>query len=81
MPDTLSRAPLEESDDAVLETASNVSLCAINDNRLSKIRDATEHDESLKRLGNTIMSGWPENKASLPQSISVYFNDRDELSV
>jgi len=27
------------------------------------------------------MSDWPENKASLPQSISVYFNYRDELSV
>jgi len=81
IPDTLSQAPLRESDDAVLETVSNVSLCAINANRLSEIRDATEHDESLERLRSTIVSGWPENKTLLPQSISSYFDYRDELSV
>ena len=81
IPDALSRAPLRESDDAVLKTVSNVSLCAINTSRLSEIRDATEHDESLKTLRNTIMTGSPENKASVPQSISTYYGYRDELSV
>jgi len=50
IPDTLSRAPLRESDAAVLETVSNVSFCAINANRLSEIRDATEHDENLQKF-------------------------------
>jgi len=36
IPDTLSRAPLQDADAVVLETVSNVSLCAINTSRLDR---------------------------------------------
>ena len=60
--DTPSRAP-------ELETVNNVSLSAINVYRQCGIRDATEHDDTLKALRYVIVSGWPDSKTDVPQSV------------
>ena len=41
----------------------------------------TQSDEALRILKQTIIEGWPENKALLSQSIAPYYNYRDEMSV
>jgi transposase InsO family protein len=79
--DALSRAPLGTQPEQDIETVSNLTFSAINDSRLSEIRDATEQDESLRMLRDVVVKGWPQNKATLPQAVAVYYSYRDELSV
>ena len=48
---------------------------------VSMYRIATDNDEILQTLKNTILEGWPESKTSLPPTVSPYFHIRDELIV
>lgn len=83
--DTLSRAylPSNKSKDkeTVFDKINMVSFLPIREERLTKIRNATEQDESLQILRKIILQGWPDNKQSVPTQATPYFNFRDELSV
>jgi len=79
--DALSRSPLDGKADQRTLRVSNVDLCPINDSRSAQIRDATNKDTTLTALRTVITTGWPENKATLPPPIAVYFNYRDEPSI
>ena len=59
----------------------NLSFLPFKSYRLDEIRVATERDESLSCLKNTIMKGWPPNKEAVPNSLTPYFSYRDELTV
>jgi len=72
--DALSRSPLDGKADQRTLRVSNVDLCPINDSRSAQIRDATNKDTTLTALRTVITTGWPENKATLPPPIAVYFN-------
>ena len=56
--DALSPSPLPDT------------LLPIKRDRLDEIRFATERDESLSCLKNTIMKGWPLNKDAVPNSLT-----------
>jgi len=72
--DALLRSPLDGKADQRTIRVSSVDLCPINDSRLAQIRDATNQDTTLTALRTVITTGWPENKATLPPPIAVYFN-------
>ena len=80
--DTLSRAyiyrPSEQQD---IETINSLDFILIRPERLEKLKAATAQDENLQTLKAIIMSGWPDDKTTLPAEITPYFSFRDELSV
>jgi len=59
----------------------NVSLNSISQTRLDEIRAATDRDDALQTLKRVILQGWPAHKSSVPATIAVYFDYRDELTV
>ncbi|KAK3769867.1 hypothetical protein RRG08_036915 [Elysia crispata] len=60
--DALSRAPTKDEEAQLLEEVCNLSLIDVPDHRLNEIRGATQKDETLKCLMDTISNGWPEDK-------------------
>ena len=79
--DALSRSPLPDTPCSGQVSVNNLSYLPIKSDRLDEIRVATERDESLSCLKNTIMKGWPPNKDAMPNSLTPYFSYRDELTV
>ena len=67
--DTLSRAYISDHQISDVEE------------RLAEIQKETLNDPSLQRLKETIIKGWPNNKAKVAEDIQQYFSIRDELSV
>ena len=78
--DALSRAPLSEKCEEVF-SVNNLCDTSLKPHRLNEIRQATQEDQILQLLKETIMKGWPTHKAQLPVSLTQYFNYRDELTV
>ncbi|KAK7105231.1 hypothetical protein V1264_016637 [Littorina saxatilis] len=80
--DTLSRAyinaPSKQED---IELVNMVAFLPIRQERLEKLKNATDDDETLQRLKKVIMTGWPEEKQDLPAELTSYFSFRDEISV
>ncbi len=81
VPDTLSRAPLEDKPTTETVSVNNVSFIPIKDKRLEEIRNATSNDPDLSQLKNAIMKGWPNSKDELSEVLIPYFTYRDELTV
>jgi transposase InsO family protein len=82
--DTLSRAhppTTAVTEETIFDQVNMVSFLPIREERLAKIREATEQDESLQLLQKVIIKGWPDNKNQIPAQVTPYFNFRDELSV
>lgn len=84
--DTLSRAYLPESSgagslEAEIETVNMVDYVPISEARLSTIRSATRDDDTLQRLSEIILKGWPKNKRDTPIDIRHYHSVQEELSV
>ena len=83
--DTLSRAYIsdhQQSDvEKEVESIHTVNHLAISQERLAEIQKETLNDPSLQRLKETIIKGWPNNKAKVAEDIQQYFSIRDELSV
>ena len=79
--DALSRAPVNSSKSEEIISVNNLSFTSFKASRLYEIRMKTQSDDTLKLLKQTIIEGWPQNKASLPLSLTPYFNYCDELSV
>ena len=79
--DDLSHSPLPDTPCSEQVYVNNLSFLPIKSDRLDEIRVATERDESMSCLKNTIMKGWPPNKEAVPNSLTPYFSYRDELTV
>lgn len=83
--DTLSRAYLPNTQtDGVAEEFEKVNMAKflpITDYRLEQIKEETERDETLQKLKQTVLNGWPDSRDSLPVELYPYFNCRDEISV
>ena len=79
--DDLSHSPLPDTPCSEQVSVNNLSFPPIKSDRLDEIRVATERDESLSCLKNTIMKGWPLNKEAVPNSLTPYISYRDELTV
>ena len=54
--------------------------CDVPDARLLEIREATQVDDEMQTLKETVMNGWPEQKHETPLGIRQYFDFRDTLS-
>ena len=82
---TLSRAYIsdhQQSDvEKEVESIHTVNHLAISQEQLAEIQKETLNDPSLQRLKETIIKGWPNNKAKVAEAIQQYFSIRDELSV
>ena len=85
--DTLSRAYIEGEaeqtliDDMEVMVHSLVTNVPYSPIRLTQIRSATQDDPTLQTLKNTVKVGWPHKMSSVPQSISGYWNIRDEIHI
>lgn len=81
--DTLSRAPLETTEQHSNEEASFevMSVQHISSSRLNEFRDHTARDKDLQALCMIIQSGWPKRDVNLPASVRQYFTFRDELAI
>ena len=86
--DTLSRAvdPKEPanstmSDDVDTYVDMITSAMPVADVRMKQIRSETSKDETLKRLRQVIIDGWPNTKQGCSPDITEYWNCRAELSV
>ena len=85
--DTLSRAPIEDTEggDLEIETAAYAngimeSLPA-TDQRLQEIRIATEQDTVLQQLMRLTAEGWPKSIGETPWAAHPYWQYRAELSI
>ena len=81
VPDTLSRAPVEDDTVPIPGVVNNLAFTPISKDTLRDIRRATDEDNSLNVLKDTIMKGWPTQKCDVPQCIVPYYGYRDELTV
>ena len=79
--DTLSRSPTGKSIYTGVVAVNNISLTRIKEDKFDEIRGATLKDDSLKVLGDMILSGWPNEKQHVPEVILQYFSFRGKLVV
>ena len=72
--DLLSRAYLTkdaEPESQKFECVNMASYVPISDERLEKIRQETQRDESLQVLIKVFLQGWPEDNSSVPALVST----------
>jgi len=46
----------------------------------NQVKTASQHDQTLQVLMNTVLTGWPEHKHDTPICIHSYWNYRDEIT-
>ena len=83
--DTLSRAPLEDSDSTLQEEADafvnfTIQSLPATEIRLQQIRQLQQQDEVCRSLTQYCHSGWPERK-KMTDSIKPFYHIASELSV
>ncbi|XP_062574225.1 uncharacterized protein K02A2.6-like [Saccostrea cucullata] len=83
--DHLSRSYLKETKEALVPDLQVnemhlTSYLPVSQEVQDRIRKETGQDDELQQLLNTILDGWPNNKADLAPEIRAYWNFRDELS-
>ena len=79
--DTLSRAPTCKPIYTEVVAANNISITSIKEDKLDETRGATLKDDTLKVLGDMILSGWLNEKQHVPEILLPYFRFRNELVV
>ena len=80
--DTLSRAYFNSpSMQENLEYVNMVGFLPIRQERLAKLKKATDKDDTLQHPKSVIMNGWPDKKQDLPAELIPYNSFRDEISV
>ncbi|XP_063389640.1 uncharacterized protein K02A2.6-like [Cydia fagiglandana] len=90
--DTLSRAPVQDEsncefnfNDLEKDVEIHVNLLtshlAITKDKLNKILEHTNKDESLQKLKLYFKNGWPNSKKEIDPIVSPYWNIRDEIHV
>ena len=87
VPDMLSRPRLPETQEKSMEEDINyhvhqvISNFPATESKLEEIRKETNDDEQVQDLKKLILSGWPESRSRVKESVREYWNIRDELSV
>ena len=80
--DTLSRAVSRATSSVhAFEEINSVSRLPIRDERLQRIREETETDETLQMLKRIIIQGWPSERDAVHELLTPYYSYRDELAV
>lgn len=79
--DTLSRATQKTEGDKDQFQVHTLNYLPITNGRLSDFKLYTEKDPSLQQLKETVLNGWPDTKAKLPDAVKPYWNFRDEIGV
>jgi len=82
LPDTLSRAPLPDTDSEAgkdLEPVNMFQFLAITSGKYLEIQEATLSEMSL--LCDVIASGWPDSRKEVPAQVRPYFDSRTQLAV
>ena len=81
--DTLSRAPLPERVDDIIDTErfEVMTVLPISTSRMSELQRATAEDPVLQTVGKYIQQGWPERATSVPQLARKFYTFRDELTI
>ena len=64
-----------------LEYVNMVGFLPIRQERLTKLKKATDKDDSLQHLKSVIINGWPDEKQDLPAELIAYHSFRGEMSV
>jgi len=77
--DALSRGPLPNCEQ--VNVISNLENSPLTSSRFLHIKNETEKDPVLIKLKKTIAEGWPNDKQQLDDSLRVYFNYRDEMTI
>ena len=79
--DTLSRAylPITDSSDFVhsLESTDHTISLSLNAEHLHQLKHASRDDPVLQQLRETVLCGWPENKADVSECLLPYYDFRD----
>ncbi|KAK9513152.1 hypothetical protein VZT92_026713 [Zoarces viviparus] len=83
--DTLSRKPIEYTDNSLsegmdLQIHTVISSAPVSDRKMAEIKAATAQDEQLSMLRQVIQAGWPESNKRCPPAVVEYWNHRDEIS-
>ena len=80
--DTLSRAYLNSpSMQEDLEYVNMLGFLPIRQERFTKLKKATDENDTLQLFKSVITIGWPDEKQDLPAELIPYYNFCDEMSV
>ena len=80
--DYLSRAHKEDNEGGDdFDSINMVKLLPIRQEKIDRIREATQRDETTKMLEEYVVSGWPNHREEVPVLIRAYFHIRDEISI
>ena len=81
--DTLSRAflknTIQSKAEEEAETIHAIDFLPISEPQLREIQVETAQDDTLQRLKETIISGWPDTKKEVPTCLHPYFLIRDSF--
>ena len=75
--DLLSRAHLKRQEAADFDFINAVDYVPIRSKRLTRLKKATQEDESLQILITVVQEGWPDDKSQVPLQASAYFHCRE----
>ncbi|XP_062574843.1 uncharacterized protein K02A2.6-like [Saccostrea cucullata] len=83
--DTLSRSYLSETKENLVPDISVndihlISYLPVSPIKYEEFKKATANDAELQSLLDTVLEGWPDSKAEVPDEIRMYWNIRDEIS-
>ncbi|XP_062619975.1 uncharacterized protein K02A2.6-like [Saccostrea cucullata] len=83
--DTLSRSYLSETKENLVPDISVndihlISYLPVSPMKYEEFKKATANDAELQSLLDTVLEGWPDSKAEVPDEIRMYWNIRDEIS-
>ena len=81
--DMLSRSflPNEDNSHVEFEQINMVKFLPIREERLKQLREATESDNVLQSLQQTVLNGWPDRKDAVPLCLTPFYHVRDEISL
>lgn len=78
--DSLSRMRTSTKGDEI-KLAVNVNYVQFAKPRLEELREETENDDSLRKLKQCIITGFPDHRKDIHQDIRAYWPFRDELCI
>ena len=83
--DTLSRAFLQDTGEKRSVEQGIESICmleylSVSEETRNQIKEAMKSDPTMLSLLETVKTGWPEDKNTLPSGVQQYYNFREELT-
>ncbi|XP_041354531.1 uncharacterized protein LOC121372300 [Gigantopelta aegis] len=80
IPDTLSRAHGSNTDCDEMEfEVHTIENLPVSKDRLSEMKLDTQNDETLQKLKNVVLHGWPEMSSEIDIQIKPYWNIREQI--